>query len=138
MARCRYVSIVLTLRPVRLAIAWRKALDRRQGIRRWLRWTPTFGTTSGEVSEAIAAMVRGQRKDVSETLAQYLNRPPEDIAAQISGFKQRGMELASGIELGTALQIDRAKVRADCVARFDAERTVDAFERALYDAIARV
>ncbi|MDQ3024565.1 MAG: penicillin-binding protein 2 [bacterium] len=53
-------------------------------------------------------MVKDQLTNVSETLAMYLGRPAEDIAAEISNFKRRGMELASGIDLGTALQIDRA------------------------------
>lgn len=53
-------------------------------------------------------MVQPHLTEVSETLAQYLHQPAEDIAEKIGGFKHRGMELASGIDLGTALAIDRA------------------------------
>ena len=36
-----------------LAIAWRKALDRRQGIRRWLRLSARPGIIGGEMPEAV-------------------------------------------------------------------------------------
>lgn len=36
-----------------LAIAWRKALDRRQGIRKWLHSSARPGTSGGEMSEAV-------------------------------------------------------------------------------------
>lgn len=47
-------------------------------------------------------------QDASLTLGHYLQRPSDEIRAEINGFKGRGMELATGVPLGTALNIDRA------------------------------
>jgi glycosyltransferase involved in cell wall biosynthesis len=62
---------------------------------------------------------------------------PEIVRPGMNGFVARdAAEMAAFVE--PALRLDRAAIRNDCVARFDAERTIDAFENLLHEAIARV
>ncbi len=62
---------------------------------------------------------------------------PEIIRPGLNGYIVNDIDSAVGCveRIGT---LDRSAVRADCVARFDEERTVDAFEAALFAAIARL
>jgi glycosyltransferase involved in cell wall biosynthesis len=62
---------------------------------------------------------------------------PELIRPGFNGYIVADpLEAAAHVMCAQAL--DRSAIRADCVARFDAARTVDAFERALFDAVERL
>ena len=62
---------------------------------------------------------------------------PEIVKDGFNGYVVPDIDTAvSRVPLVSTL--DRRRIHEDCVRRFDAERTVDAFERVLYDAVARL
>jgi glycosyltransferase involved in cell wall biosynthesis len=62
---------------------------------------------------------------------------PEIVRPGVNGVIVHSIDEAVAA-VSVAAALDRSAVRADCVARFDMQRTVDAFEAALYDCVARL
>jgi glycosyltransferase involved in cell wall biosynthesis len=61
---------------------------------------------------------------------------PELIREGVNGFIVSDVTTAAAA-VERVGSLDRMAIHADCVARFDAERSVDGFERVLYDAVER-
>lgn len=61
---------------------------------------------------------------------------PEVVKPGINGFIANDVPHAATL-IPAAMQLDRATIREDCVARFDAARAVDAFEAVLLSAVQR-
>ena len=97
-----------------LSIAWRKALDRRRSLTRWLRLTVSHEATGGEQSDPVArlpsgemsqedALAREQLQQMIRQLIQTLPRKLRDalLLAGSGDYTYDQMSRMLGIPLGT-------------------------------------
>ena len=81
-----------------LSIAWRKALDRRQGIRRWLRSSAMPRPSGGEMSEVIDRVCSGEPSHEERLAGRQLQRQLARLIASLKPPLRDALLLAAGGE----------------------------------------
>ena len=81
-----------------LSIAWRKALDRRQGIRRWLRSSAMPRTSGDEMAEVIDRVCSGQPSHEERLAGRELQRQLARLIASLKPPLRDALLLAAGGE----------------------------------------
>ena len=81
-----------------LSIAWRKALDRRQRIRRWLRLSLTSGSVDGEILEAVDRLPSDEPSLEDRLTGRELERHLARLIASLKPPLRDALLLAAGGE----------------------------------------